>query len=87
MAGRDPAIQDRPSKGCPWMSRRICGACVPHDCGHDVTLQYRFCLSRCRGFAGGVGLIVLIALSLASELFQLAALGMILERFLDWVLM
>jgi diadenylate cyclase len=29
-----------------------------------------------------VGLIVLIALSLASELFQLAALGMILERFL-----
>lgn len=29
-----------------------------------------------------VGLIALIALSLASELFQLAALGMILERFL-----
>lgn len=29
-----------------------------------------------------VGLIVLIALSLASELFQLAALGMILDRFL-----
>jgi uncharacterized protein (TIGR00159 family) len=29
-----------------------------------------------------VGLIVLIALSLASDLFQLAALGMILERFL-----
>ena len=29
-----------------------------------------------------VGLIVLIALSLASELFQLAALGIILERFL-----
>ena len=29
-----------------------------------------------------VGLIVLIALSLASELFQLAALGMILERFI-----
>ena len=30
-----------------------------------------------------VGLIVLIALSLASELFQLAALGMILERLLE----
>jgi uncharacterized protein (TIGR00159 family) len=29
-----------------------------------------------------VGLVVLIALSLASELFQLAAIGMILERFL-----
>ncbi|MBW2495993.1 MAG: TIGR00159 family protein [Deltaproteobacteria bacterium] len=30
-----------------------------------------------------VGLIVLLALSLASELFQLAALGLILERFLE----
>ncbi len=34
-----------------------------------------------------VGLIVLIALSLASELFQLAALGMILERFLDFAVL
>lgn len=34
-----------------------------------------------------VGLIVLIALSLVSELFQLAALGMILERFLDFAVL
>jgi len=34
-----------------------------------------------------VGLIVLIALSLASELFQLAALGMILERFLAYAVL
>jgi uncharacterized protein (TIGR00159 family) len=34
-----------------------------------------------------VGLIVLIALSLASEFFHLAALGMILERFLDFAVL
>ncbi len=34
-----------------------------------------------------VGLIVLIALSLVSELFELAALGMILERFLEFAVL